>query len=138
MWHESASIAYCVVSMECELPASVIPASCNLFLTVCELTRTPVAFWNSLLKVVTFENRWHLAWRTINRSWTGVVERSRRGPARHFQSFGIGSTSWRQRSWIPKDIGKVPLWTTSLQHSNNPAYLIYTKRTSNLSICHCF
>ena len=45
------------------------PASYNLFLTFCILTRTPVAFWKSLRRVVAFYNFWGLAWRTINQSW---------------------------------------------------------------------
>jgi hypothetical protein len=67
----------CVKGMQIAGLCDLNPASWNLFLTVCVLTRTPVASWKSLHKVVTFENRWRLAWRTINQSWAWVVERSR-------------------------------------------------------------
>ena len=53
------------------------PASCNQFLMVWVLMRTPVAFWKSLRNVVTLSNRWRRAWTTRNRSWTSLVERSR-------------------------------------------------------------
>ena len=53
------------------------PASCSRFLMVWVLTRTPVAFWKSLCKVVALSNRWRRAWTTRNRSWTSLVERSR-------------------------------------------------------------
>ena len=43
------------------------PASCNRFLMVCVLKRTPVAFCNSLRNVVALLNRWRLACRAINR-----------------------------------------------------------------------
>ena len=53
------------------------PASCNRFLMVWVLMRTPVAFWKSLRNVVALSNRWRRAWTTRNRSWTSLVERSR-------------------------------------------------------------
>ena len=53
------------------------PASCNRFLMVWILMRTPVAFWKSLRNVVALSNRWRRAWTTRNRSWTSLVERSR-------------------------------------------------------------
>ena len=52
------------------------PASCNRFLMVWVLMRTPVAFWKSLGKVVALSNRWRRAWTTRNRSWTSLVEHS--------------------------------------------------------------
>ena len=52
------------------------PASCNRFLMVWVLMRTPVAFWKSLRNVVALSNRWRRAWTTRNRSWTSFVERS--------------------------------------------------------------
>jgi hypothetical protein len=51
----------CVKDMRIAGLRDLNPASCNLFLTVFVLTRTPVAFWKSLRKVVAFENRWRLA-----------------------------------------------------------------------------
>ena len=53
------------------------PASCNRFLMVWVLMRTPVAFWKSLRNVVALSNRWRRAWTTRNRSWTTLAERSR-------------------------------------------------------------
>jgi hypothetical protein len=70
-------IRRCVKGMQIACLRDLNPSSCNLFLTVCLLTRSPVAFWKSFYKVVAFENRLRLAWRTINRSWAWVVERSR-------------------------------------------------------------
>ena len=56
------------------------PASCNRFLMVWVLMRTPVAFWKSLRNVVALSNRRRRAWTTRNRSWTSLVERSRPPP----------------------------------------------------------
>ena len=56
------------------------PASCNRFLMVLVLMRTPVAFWKSLRNVVALSNGWRRAWTTRNRSWTSLVERSRPPP----------------------------------------------------------
>ena len=56
------------------------PASCNRFLMVWVLRRTPVAFWKSLRNVVALSNRWRRAWTTRNRSWTSLAERSRPPP----------------------------------------------------------
>ena len=53
------------------------PASCNRFLMVWVLMRTPVAFWKSLRNVVVLSNQWRRALTTRNRSWTSLVERSR-------------------------------------------------------------
>ena len=53
------------------------PASCNRFLMVWVLMRTPVAFWKSLRNVVALSNWKRRAWTTRNRFWTSLVERSR-------------------------------------------------------------
>ena len=55
----------CVNGLQIVALRDLIPASCNLFLTVRVITCTTVTFWKSLRKVVAFENRWRLACKTF-------------------------------------------------------------------------
>ena len=68
---------YRVNGTRIEVRLDLRPASCNRFLMVWVLMRTPVAFRKSLRNVVALSNLCHRAWTTRNRSWTSLVERSR-------------------------------------------------------------
>ena len=75
--HSKRSWTWCRVNgMRIAGCCDLKPASCNRFLMVCVLKRTPVAFCN-LLRNVALLNRWLQACRAINRSWARVVVRSR-------------------------------------------------------------